>query len=48
MKKSHKRIKKDWYLESKRKHDREKYFFYSLIFVAVIMFFFVLYLLVEI
>lgn len=48
MNKNYERIKKDWYTESQRKHKKENYFFYSLIFVAIVMFLFVFYLLMEI
>ena len=38
-----KRQHHSWYFESLRKHKREKIFFYLLVFIAVIMFAFAVY-----
>lgn len=47
MNKNLKKMKNNWYVESQKRHEREKNLFYLLVFIAVIMFFFVLYLLIE-
>jgi len=38
-----KRRNHNWYLESLRRHKREKYLFYFLVFIAVILFAFAVY-----
>jgi len=38
-----KRRRHNWYLESLRRHKREKYLFYFLVFIALMMFLFAVY-----
>lgn len=37
----------DWYLESQKKHKREKYCFYILLLIAIIMFVFTVYITIR-
>ena len=46
--KNYKDMKGSWYIESQKRREREKYFFYSLVFIAVVMLLFASYLLIEI
>jgi cytochrome c1 len=45
--KKHRRMSHDWYLESKKKHNREKFCFYILVFIAIIMFVFAVYIFIR-